>query len=88
MQKRAVMSRHKRIHIQPTPGAVAVLSRKDRKLWAGAVTREEMSLRMRDDTPSGFYRTTWDEPALEELWYTEDEVSDGFEVKPQEQTAE
>lgn len=83
------MSRHKGIHIQPTPGAVAVLSRKDRKLWAGAMTRDEATLRMRDDTPSGYYGTTWGEPVLDELWYAEeDEAPDGLEVKPQEQTAE
>jgi hypothetical protein len=88
MQKRMVMPRRKCIHIQPTPGAVAVLSRKDRKLWAGAVTREDTTTRMRDDSPAGYYGTAWNDPALDELWDTEDAASEGLEVKPQEQTAE
>jgi hypothetical protein len=88
MQKRSVMPRHKRIHIQPLPGGVAVLSRKDRKLWAGAVAREDAALRMRDDAPAGYYGALWADPALDELWEAEDALPDGFEVKPQEQTAE
>jgi hypothetical protein len=74
--------------MQPTPGAVAVLSRKDRKLWAGAEMREEAAPRMRDDSPAGYYGTTWNDPNLDELWDTEEATSNGFEVKPQEQTAE
>ncbi len=70
------------------PGAVAVLSRKDRKLWAGAMTREDTALRMRDDSPAGYYGTIWAGSALDELWDAGEATAVGFEVKPQEQTAE
>ncbi len=87
MARKNVASKYNRIRIRPRPHTVTVLSRQDRRLWAGAVLHEGAA-RMRDDAPAGCYGTTCVAPDPEESWDLDDEAAAGFEVKPAGQTAE
>jgi hypothetical protein len=75
MSKKTVAARHHTICCERRLQAVAVLPRKDRKLWAGAATREDAMLRMREDS-ADCYPTHWDDLVSDEPWAPDDAASE------------
>jgi hypothetical protein len=88
MRKNAVKSKCSMVHFQSASHVSAILSRKGRKLWAGAQTPGDDAARMRCESPSDSYETLRVELEPAEWQDTGDFPSDEFEVKLQPQTAE
>jgi hypothetical protein len=88
MRKNAVVYKSSAIRLQPTPYGAAILSRKGRKLWAGAPVLEDEAPRMRCDSPCACYETLPEDSSSAHTPEESDNLSGRFEVKPDPQTVE
>jgi hypothetical protein len=88
MRKSATTFKSNTIHIQRTVHVPPILSRKGRRIWAGAQNPPEEGGRMRCELAGDSYETWLLELPVVESPAAEEVRSERFAVKPDLQTAE